>query len=99
MGSAEVRFRKQEGHQLGYQRNVSEFSMTEDLLSNIKSVPAGPVPVPIEAGIQFDLTADSTFGAVLLTEKPITHELCYGGQKPWDDWVQKNAEKLFDDYK
>ena len=41
----------------------------------IKSVPAGPVPIPVGAGIQFDLSNDSKFGVVLLTEKPIAREM------------------------
>ena len=65
----------------------------------INSAPAGPVPIPIEAGIQFDLSKDSNFGAVLLTEKPIAHEMYYGPDTPWNKWVEANTTRLYSDYK
>jgi hypothetical protein len=65
----------------------------------IKSVPAGPVPIPVGAGIQFDLSNDSKFGAVLLTEKPIAREMYYGFDTLWNKWVEANTTKLYSDYK
>ncbi|CAN9149828.1 unnamed protein product [Alternaria alternata] len=48
--------------------------------------------VPVEASIQFEVSNESSFGAVLTTEKPVIQEYYYRYESPWKDWIKNNSK-------
>jgi hypothetical protein len=54
--------------------------------------------VPVEASIQFEVSNESSFGAVLTTEKPVIQEYYYRYESPWKDWIKNNSKILMERY-
>ncbi|CAN9170280.1 unnamed protein product [Alternaria alternata] len=54
--------------------------------------------VPVEASIQFEVSNESAFGAVLTTEKPVIQEYYYRYESPWKDWIKNNSKILMERY-
>lgn len=54
--------------------------------------------VPVEASIEFEVDNESSFGAVLTTEKPVTREYYLRHKEPWIDWIKQNSKKLMKKY-
>ena len=54
--------------------------------------------VPVGASIQFEVSNESSFGAVLTTEKPVIQEYYYRYESPWKDWIKNNSKILMERY-
>ncbi|KAF3042268.1 hypothetical protein E8E11_006608 [Didymella keratinophila] len=54
--------------------------------------------VPVEASIEFEVDNESSFGAVLTTEKPVTREAYTRVEKPWKDWIKQNSKTIMSKY-
>ncbi|KAJ4989557.1 hypothetical protein SVAN01_04934 [Stagonosporopsis vannaccii] len=50
--------------------------------------------VPVEASIEFEVNNESSFGAVLTTEKPVIRESYLRCEGPWKDWIKQNSKML-----
>jgi len=55
--------------------------------------------IQVEGSIQFEISNDCSFGAVLTTEAPVIRESYPRQEEPWKRWIKANSKALMQNYR